>query len=152
MNPTEKSVFRVLYDFCKERGFNDSAMIIAEELLKPPRKLSLRISDVKDVVCEYFNIPLDQFMSVTRKREVVFARQMAMVLSKRLSDKYKFKWSLYTIGFEIGRKDHATVLHALKTIKNLCDTDVYVLKQYNDLETLILTNYLTDDDIQEVET
>lgn len=59
--------------------------------------------------------------SKTRKREVVQARQIAMTLSK-----YMTKASLQEIGNIIGQKDHATVLHAIKTIHNLIDTDKWV--------------------------
>ena len=54
----------------------------------------------------------------TRKREVVQARQLAMYFSKNLT-----KYSLSYIGNQIGKKDHATVLYACKTITDLIETD-----------------------------
>jgi chromosomal replication initiator protein len=48
----------------------------------------------------------------------VQARQIAMYFAKNLT-----KSSLATIGSQIGGKDHATVLHACKTVNNLIDTD-----------------------------
>ena len=56
--------------------------------------------------------------SKTRKREIVQARQIAMFFAKNLT-----KSSLATIGTSIGGKDHATVLHACKTVNNLLETD-----------------------------
>jgi chromosomal replication initiator protein len=61
---------------------------------------------------------IDTLKSKTRKREVVQARQIAMYFSKQMT-----KSSLATIGMHCGGKDHATVLHACKTVNNLMDTD-----------------------------
>ena len=68
--------------------------------------------------CDYFNMPVDSLQAKTRKREVVQARQLAMYFSKSMT-----KASLASIGSQIGSKDHATVLHACKTVNNLKETD-----------------------------
>lgn len=78
----------------------------------------LSIDYIQKVVSDYFSIPIDLMHSKTRKREIVQARQIAMYFSKILT-----KSSLATIGSQIGGKDHATVLHACKTVNNLSDTD-----------------------------
>ncbi len=73
---------------------------------------------IQKVVCNYYNIGFEQLQSKTRKREIVQARQVAMFFSKSMT-----KSSLATIGSQIGGKDHATVLHACKTVNNLIETD-----------------------------
>jgi len=78
----------------------------------------LSIDYIQKVVSDYFSIPVDLMHSKTRKREIVQARQIAMYFSKILT-----KSSLATIGSQIGGKDHATVLHACKTVNNLSETD-----------------------------
>ena len=78
----------------------------------------LSIDYIQKIVSDYFSIPLDLMHSKTRKREIVQARQIAMYFSKSLT-----KSSLATIGSQIGGKDHATVLHACKTVGNLYETD-----------------------------
>ncbi len=78
----------------------------------------LSIDYIQKVVSDYFSIPVDLMHSKTRKREIVQARQIAMYFSKNLT-----KSSLATIGSQIGGKDHATVLHACKTVNNLFETD-----------------------------
>ncbi|MCD4773289.1 MAG: chromosomal replication initiator protein DnaA [Bacteroidales bacterium] len=78
----------------------------------------ISIDYIQKIVCDYFDITLDMINSKTRKREIVQARQIAMFFSKRHT-----KSSLATIGLHCGNKDHATVLHACKTINNLIDTD-----------------------------
>lgn len=76
------------------------------------------IDFIQKIICDYFNIPVDQLNSKTRKRDIVQARQLAMFFSKKLT-----KSSLATIGLHCGNKDHATVLHACRTVNNLIDTD-----------------------------
>jgi chromosomal replication initiator protein len=76
------------------------------------------IDYIQKVVCDYFDMPIELLKSKTRKREVVQARQIAMYFAKSMT-----KSSLATIGLHSGGKDHATVLHACRTVNNLIDTD-----------------------------
>ncbi|MDD2324314.1 MAG: helix-turn-helix domain-containing protein, partial [Bacteroidales bacterium] len=78
----------------------------------------ISIDYIQKVVCDYFNLPLELINSKTRKREIVQARQLAMFFSKKHT-----KSSLATIGLYCGNKDHATVLHACRTVNNLIETD-----------------------------
>jgi len=78
----------------------------------------ISIDEIQKVVAEYFDQTVELIHSKTRKREIVQSRQIAMFFSKKLT-----KYSLAEIGKEIGGKDHATVLHACKTVNNLIDTD-----------------------------
>ena len=78
----------------------------------------ISIDYIQKVVCDYFNLPLEAINSKTRKREIVQARQLAMFFSKKHT-----KNSLATIGLHCGNKDHATVLHACRTVNNLVETD-----------------------------
>ena len=86
------------------------------------------IDYIQKVVCDYFDIPIDIMKSKTRKREVVQARQIAMYFAKKFT-----KASLASIGTQIGRRDHATVLHACKTVDNLSFTDKQFRKYVEDL-------------------
>jgi chromosomal replication initiator protein len=92
-------------------------------------KRELSIEYISKVVCDYFNMQVDALQTKTRKREVVQARQIAMYFSKSLT-----KYSLTSIGAQIGSKDHATVLHACKTVNNLKDTDKNFRQYVEDIE------------------
>jgi len=92
-------------------------------------KRELSIEYISKVVCDYFNMPVDALQTKTRKREIVQARQIAMYFSKSLT-----KYSLASIGAQIGSKDHATVLHACKTVSNLKDTDKNFRQFVEDIE------------------
>ncbi|MDP2235899.1 MAG: chromosomal replication initiator protein DnaA [Bacteroidales bacterium] len=91
------------------------------------------IDFIQKVVCDYFGLPVDQMNTKTRKREIVQARQVAMYFSKKHT-----KSSLATIGLQCGNKDHATVLHACKTIANLIETDKQFRTFVMDIDKKIL--------------
>jgi chromosomal replication initiator protein len=76
------------------------------------------IDYIQKVVCDYFDLPIEMLKSKTRKRQVVQARQIAMFFAKSMT-----KSSLSNIGAHCGGKDHATVLHACRTVNNLIETD-----------------------------
>jgi len=106
----------------------DLAKEMIDKLIKSTKR-EISIDYIQKVVCNYFNIPLDQIQSKTRKREIVQARQVAMFFSKSMT-----KSSLATIGAQIGGKDHATVLHACKTVNNLIETDKRFRLQIDEIE------------------
>jgi len=99
-----------------------------DKLIKSTKR-EISIDYIQKVVCNYYNIGLEQLQSKTRKREIVQARQVAMFFSKTLT-----KSSLATIGSQIGGKDHATVLHACKTVNNLIETDKRFRMQVDEIE------------------
>lgn len=81
----------------------------------------MEIKDILQLTARYHGLSLDQLKRKTRKREIVQARQTGMVLCVE-----EAKFGLSVTGRESGGFDHATVLHAKKTINNLCDTDKYI--------------------------
>ena len=106
-------------------------MSLAKEMIDRFVKNTTRevsIDYIQKVVCDYFELTLEVLNSKTRKRRIVQARQLAMFFSKKLT-----KSSLASIGAQCGGKDHATVLHACKTVNNLVDTDKQFRAYVNDL-------------------
>ena len=87
------------------------------------------IDYIQKIVCDYFDLPIELLKSKTRKREVVQARQIAMYFAKKMT-----KSSLANIGMHCGGKDHATVLHACRTVNNLQETDKQFRGYLEDLE------------------
>ena len=92
----------------------------------------ISIDHIQKTVCDYFNIPMEQINSKTRKRNIVQARQLAMYFSKKHTNS-----SLTTIGLHCGNKDHATVLHACRTVNNLSETDKQFKSYVDDLDKKI---------------
>ncbi|MCD8042078.1 MAG: chromosomal replication initiator protein DnaA [Tannerellaceae bacterium] len=80
-------------------------------------KKQISIQMIQEIVCNYFNLEQSAIQTRSRKREIVQARQITMYLSKKYTD-----CSFSHIGKVVGKKDHATVLHACKTIKDQIET------------------------------
>ncbi len=91
-------------------------------------KREVSIDYIQKVVSDYFQMDVDTLQSKTRKRHIVQARQLAMFFAKKFT-----KASLASIGSQIGKRDHATVLHACKTVDNLSATDKQFRKYVEDL-------------------
>jgi chromosomal replication initiator protein len=90
------------------------------------------IDYIQKVVCDYFDLEIELLKSKTRKRNVVQARQIAMYFAKNMT-----KSSLSSIGAHCGGKDHATVLHACRTVNNLIETDKKFKASVQDLQKKI---------------
>ncbi|MBQ1654646.1 MAG: chromosomal replication initiator protein DnaA, partial [Bacteroidales bacterium] len=99
-----------------------------DKLVKNTQR-EISIDYIQKVVCNYFSMSVDVLSSKTRKREIVQARQIAMYFAKNMT-----KCSLAVIGNAIGNKDHATVLHACKTVNNLIDTDKNFKQDLEEIE------------------
>jgi chromosomal replication initiator protein len=80
------------------------------------RKVS--IEDIQRKAAEFYKLDLRDFVSKQRSRRVARPRQIAMYLSRKLTER-----SLPEIGRRFGGRDHTTVLHACKTIEALCEVD-----------------------------
>lgn len=89
----------------------------------------ITIDYIQKVVCDYLDLPVESIQNTSRKREIVQARQLSMYFAKKIT-----KSSLAVIGMQCGNKDHATVLHACKTIENLRQTDRYMRNMVDELE------------------
>lgn len=104
---------------------------IVDNFIKNSNK-EISIDYIQKVVSQYFGLSVEEMNSKTRKRNIVQARQLAMFFSKEHT-----RASLTTIGLQCGNKDHATVLHACKTVKNLLETDKEFRTYYDDLDRMI---------------
>ncbi|MCK0115220.1 chromosomal replication initiator protein DnaA [Gelidibacter sp. F63206] len=100
---------------------------IVEKFVKNTKR-EVSIDYIQKVVSDYFQMDVDTLQSKTRKRHIVQARQLAMFFAKKYT-----KASLASIGSQIGKRDHATVLHACKTVDNLSSTDKQFRKYVEDI-------------------
>ena len=89
---------------------------------------SISVSLIQTTVAEYYKIRMNDLSSQTRSRSIARPRQMAMFLSRALT-----KLSLPEIGQAFGGRDHTTVMHACKKIKELKDSDSRFEEDYNNL-------------------
>lgn len=92
----------------------------------------ITIESIISKVCEHYNIAEAAIHTKTRKREIVQVRQVAMFLAKKYTDSSASK-----IGQLIGKRDHATVLHACKTVKDLIEVDKGFKTEIEEIEVAI---------------
>ncbi|MDR0661480.1 MAG: chromosomal replication initiator protein DnaA [Prevotellaceae bacterium] len=107
---------------------------MTEKLVSSVQK-EVSITEIQKSVCSYFGLSTEAMTSKTRKREIVQARQIAMYFCRSLT-----KTSLASIGAQIGGKDHATVLHACKTVEDLVETDKLFRQHVTEIEKRIRIN------------
>ncbi len=113
--------------FNKKEITIELAKQIVEKFVKQTKK-EISIDYIQKIVSDYFQMEVSTLQSKTRKRHIVQARQLAMFFAKKFT-----KASLASIGSQIGKRDHATVLHACKTVNNLSSTDKQFKKYVEDL-------------------
>ena len=114
--------------FNKKEITLELAKSVVEKFVKNVKR-EISIDYIQKTVSDYFQLDLETLQSKTRKRHVVQARQLAMFFAKKHT-----KSSLANIGSQIGDRDHATVLHACKTVENLLSTDKQFKKYVEDIQ------------------
>ena len=106
---------------------------ILRDLLRSNERI-ITIDDIQKKVANHYTIKVSEMSSARRVRAVVRPRQIAMYLSKILTPK-----SLADIGAKFGKKDHTTVMHAVKKVEQLISEDVDFREEIN-LLTRVLQN------------
>ncbi len=86
------------------------------------------LENIQKTVAEYFQVRLSDLLSAKRSRSVARPRQIAMALAKELT-----KHSLPEIGEAFGGRDHTTVLHATRKVKELRDSDARIAEDFTNL-------------------
>lgn len=95
----------------------DMAGDVLRDLLRSNEKY-ITMDLIQRKVCEFFNIKLTDLTSAKRQKAIAKARHIAMYLAKELTTK-----SLPDIGRSFGGKDHSTVIHAVKKVKENVEKD-----------------------------
>lgn len=116
--------------FKREIGM-DLAQRIVRKAVRCENK-PITIDTIISKVCAHYNLDEAAIHTKTRKREIVQVRQIAMYLAKKHTDHSSSK-----IGQLIGNRDHATVLHACKMVKDLIDVDKSFKAEIDEIETSI---------------
>jgi chromosomal replication initiator protein len=93
-----------------------------------------------EIVCHKYGFTEEQLKGKTRKREIVYARQMVMALVQNYFKGKTKKYTLNYVGNKLGGKDHATVLYGRRNINNLREVDKQIREDYNDLSSQVRIN------------
>jgi chromosomal replication initiator protein len=94
------------------------------DLIRPQEPKRVKIEDIQRVVARQYNVSRADLLSSRRTANVVRPRQVAMYLAKTLTLR-----SLPEIGRRFGGRDHTTVLHAVRKIENLVNTDTALAEE-----------------------
>lgn len=130
----EGALLRVIaYASLHQKEINlDLTMEALKEVLSSDRPKNISIPLIQKIVAQYFNLRIEEFKARRRTRNVAFARQIAMYLSRELTDA-----SLPKIGEEFGGRDHTTVIHAYEKIKEEIETDEELKNTVNEIIKLL---------------
>jgi chromosomal replication initiator protein len=106
---------------------------LLRELLQEETRNALTIEAIQKRVAEHFDIRLADMTSKRRPEHIAFPRQIAMYLARNLTGS-----SLNTIGEAFGGRDHGTVLHACRLVKDRMDVDESVRQAVAFLERQLM--------------
>ena len=106
----------------------DLASEALKDIISNKQNKNITIDIIQDVVAAYFNLRVEDLKSQRRTRNVAYPRQIAMYLSRKLTD-----MSLPKIGEEFGGRDHTTVIHAYEKISESLNNDESLQHTINDI-------------------
>jgi chromosomal replication initiator protein len=105
-----------------------------KDIIPSSKPRVITIKGIQEVVGEKYNIRLEDFAAKKRTRSIAFPRQIAMYLSRELTD-----FSLPKIGEEFGGRDHTTVIHAHEKISKLLEDDTNLNRELEEIKEELKT-------------
>ena len=106
---------------------------LLREVLHEEGRYSINIEVIQKKVAEHYDIRLADMASKRRPENIAFPRQVAMYLARQMTES-----SLNTIGEAFGGRDHGTVLHACRLVKDRMQVDAQIRQAVNYLEKQLM--------------
>ncbi len=97
-------------------------------------KKAITIDQIITCTCEFFNVREEELFGKSRKANIVIVRQMSMYLAHKHT-----KLTTGKIGAYVGNRDHATVLHGIKTIDGRLKVDKELRQQLSEIEKILMS-------------
>ncbi|MCI8327490.1 MAG: chromosomal replication initiator protein DnaA [Lachnospiraceae bacterium] len=113
----------------------DVAIEELQNIISPDQEKKVTPQLIIDVVCEHFNITLEQIKSKSRSNDIAKPRQIAMYLCKNMTDV-----SLDNIGSLLGGRDHSTIIHGINKITNDIDSNETIKNSIDTIKKKINPN------------
>ncbi len=120
-------------DLVKRQLTVDDVQKLLSQTLQEEGKLSISIELIQKRVVEHYDLRMADMQSKRRPENIAFPRQIAMYLSRQFTD-----CSLSSIGDAFGGRDHGTVLHACRHVKDRMETETAVREVVTYLERQLL--------------
>lgn len=105
-----------------------------KDIIPNSRPKVITIAAIQELIAEKYNIKLEEFAAKKRTKSIAFPRQIAMYLSRELTD-----FSLPKIGEEFGGRDHTTVIHAHEKISKLISEDELLNRDIEEIKEQLKT-------------
>jgi chromosomal replication initiator protein len=102
---------------------------LLREILQEEGKVAISVSEIQKRVADYFDIRMADMTSKRRPENIAFPRQIAMYLTRQLTEH-----SLSAIGESFGGRDHGTVLHACRQVRDRMEVEAKVRQDVGYLE------------------
>lgn len=112
----------------------ETIKIVLKDILPKKKEVKISVNTIQKVVAEYYQLKPNLMRAKKRTKEVVLPRQIAMYLSRELTD-----LSLPSIGEEFGGRDHTTIIHAYEKIKKEVESNPQLAQVINKLREKIQT-------------
>lgn len=130
----EGALIRVVaYSSLINRDINvDLAAEALKDIIPSSKPKVITIHDIQRAVGQHYNVKLEDFKAKKRTKSIAFPRQVAMYLSREMTD-----FSLPKIGYEFGGRDHTTVIHAHEKISKLLQTDQDLQQHIKEIKNLL---------------
>ena len=106
----------------------DLASEALKDIISNKESATVTVKTIQESVANYYNLRIEDLKSQRRTRNIAYPRQIAMYLSRKLTD-----MSLPKIGEEFGGRDHTTVIHAYEKISENLKTDEGLQSMINDI-------------------
>ncbi|WP_099158967.1 chromosomal replication initiator protein DnaA [Virgibacillus ndiopensis] len=100
-----------------------------KDIIPSSKPRVITIQKIQEVVGEKYSVKLEDFIAKKRTKSIAFPRQIAMYLSRELTD-----FSLPKIGEEFGGRDHTTVIHAHEKISKMMENDNLINKDIEEIK------------------
>lgn len=123
-----------IYAYASLTNKKEVTLELAQDALKHliSNNKKVSISDIKEVVANYYNLSLEDLVSKKKTKNIAYPRQIAMYIGRKLTD-----LSLPKLGDEFGGRDHSTVLHAYNKIEDEMENNQEAKKNIEDLISML---------------
>ena len=112
----------------------ESTKVILADYVRKSNSQAPTIEKIQKIVAQFYGIKISDLVAKNRSRNIARPRQIAMYLSKNFTSE-----SLPKIGAGFGGKNHATVIHSVKLVKELMNEDQKILQEVKILEEKIIS-------------
>lgn len=125
--PTENSIAEIMCKLSKDpEKQKETEETIGFDF---PEKRAPRLEDILEKVSSYYSVPIQEIVGTSRIRQNLIPRQIAMYLCSRY-----LQMSLERVGERFSGRDHSTVIHSIKKIKNRIQEDPRLIREINAIE------------------